>query len=564
MKQYLNSINDLDPDKLYLIPLGGQSEIGAIIYLLVYQGKILIIDCGAAYPKVNLPGVDLLYPNTTFLENNQESILALVLSNCKETHNGSIFYLLHHVNVPSILAPKFIVNLLHQYQSDIKANTINDYATSVTMRTKTVEFNSSIGPFNIEWVPLFYADEFMLKIECDKGLVLYTSTFKIGQNSDKSQNISFKSFTSLKKNNKPICLLSASAGIENYGYSQDELDLEESYNQILINNNNRIIFITNQLNIARIRLIQNLTNRFKLNLYTTSEFLTNYLNTYNELYPPLDFQLINSDSETSKNRQLILITGNLGNALTGLNEYLNHKNIVPQSGDILIYNSEITLGQKRTIAKISDKLLAMGITLYKEPEFNVYVNDNASQEDLKLVLSIINPDIFIPTIGEYRHIYQHAHLANNNSTIKTKILNNGDIFCLNNSENNVSLNQIENSLVYFSSKQGEKISTASVKERRSLCYEGVISLSIVLKNHLLVPPINIEEHASGIRFSTKWAMVLNQIEEIIVSRLGEFKTENSFDLESGTEILRQDIIKLIKKEFYIKPFLQILITQIEN
>src|SRR5579862_8123169 len=105
---------ELKYDRLSLIPLGGQSEIGQVLWALSYAGEILLIDAGACYPASDLPGVDLLLPNTNFLAANQDRILALLLTNGHEEHSGGISYLLSHLKVPRILAPRFVSALVSQ------------------------------------------------------------------------------------------------------------------------------------------------------------------------------------------------------------------------------------------------------------------------------------------------------------------------------------------------------------------------------------------------------------------------------------------------------------------
>ena len=102
---------ELKYDRLCLIPLGGQSEVGQVLWALSYAGEILLVDAGACYPGASLPGVDLLLPNTSFLEANQERISALVLSNGAEEHCGAVPYLLEHLKIPRIMAPRFVAAL---------------------------------------------------------------------------------------------------------------------------------------------------------------------------------------------------------------------------------------------------------------------------------------------------------------------------------------------------------------------------------------------------------------------------------------------------------------------
>ena len=564
MKPPITSIEELDYDKTYLVPLGGQSEIGAVINLLINKGKILIIDSGACYPKQNLPGVDLLFPNTSFLENNQTAICGMVLSNCQESNIGSIFYLLQHIKIPKIVAPKFIINFLYEYNY----KNFNDEILISNFNTEIIEDEYYLDPFKINWLSLFYPDEFMIKIENELNIILYTSIFKISQSPNIPQKINFSNLSKLKNAQKNVVLMSSSAGIENVGYSHDELNLFNHYNNILAQNHdhNRIIIVTNQLNISRIHLINNLINKFSLKLFVFSDFLVSYFNCYNKLYPKIQFESLSELQCNPSTQKLIVISSDQGNAYSALNDYANDSliNLSPQKDDIVIFNSEITLGQKRIMAKIADKLLSLGVNLYQEPDYNVFTSEYASQEDLKFILNLINPNAFIPIIGEYRHIYQHINLAKANLPNTTVIaaLNNGCVYDCNLGFVAEKTLQVESSLIYFSTKQGEKISTSSVKERRNLCYEGVVSVSLVVDKNKTIHSISVQEHASGIRFNPKWHDTINNIETIVNEKFKSINDINDMDLNHETELLRQDIIRSIKSQYFFKPYLQVLITVI--
>ncbi len=116
-------------DHLYCVPLGGQNELGQVLWIVHYAGKILLIDAGAAYPPADLPGVDLLFPNLSFLENNQEAILALLLTNGHEEHSGAVLHLLQHINIPKIMAPKFVLELVEQSINGLQQGTKHDTIT---------------------------------------------------------------------------------------------------------------------------------------------------------------------------------------------------------------------------------------------------------------------------------------------------------------------------------------------------------------------------------------------------------------------------------------------------
>lgn len=181
MSSIVNGSQTIQHDSLAIIPLGGQGELGQLLWVLSHSGVILLVDAGAAYPSRYLPGVDLLLPNTNFLEANQEKIAALLLTNGHEEHSGAVPYLLRHLNIPRILAPRFVSQLLTQSV----VGTGDSEAVDLTACLDTIEFGKDyeIGPFNVEWLPVnnAIADASGLKIESPNGTIVYTSSFKLDQ-----------------------------------------------------------------------------------------------------------------------------------------------------------------------------------------------------------------------------------------------------------------------------------------------------------------------------------------------------------------------------------------------
>jgi len=141
LPDYITSIDQLDEDTLHLVPLGGQSELGQVIWAFIYQSSILLVDAGATYPQKELPGVDLLLPNTNFLEANQKHIVGLALTNGHEEHVGAVAYLATHVQIPRVMAPPQVVSMIGQgcyklYGEDTRVNAEaiqyrNDYRLAV-------------------------------------------------------------------------------------------------------------------------------------------------------------------------------------------------------------------------------------------------------------------------------------------------------------------------------------------------------------------------------------------------------------------------------------------------
>lgn len=184
MTEYIISWSDLDYRGLYAIPVGGQSELGQAMWLFIHQGAILVVDAGAAYPAHELPGVDLLLPNTTFLEANQDKILALLVTNGHEGHAGAIAYLANHVRLPNIYLPRFPAALTNQHTYDLYGQAGSNLPPLTEVdATNPMERIQQIGPFTVEWIVSSnaIADACALRISCAAGTVIYTSSFKYDQ-----------------------------------------------------------------------------------------------------------------------------------------------------------------------------------------------------------------------------------------------------------------------------------------------------------------------------------------------------------------------------------------------
>ena len=174
---------DIQYDSLALIPLGGQNELGQMLWILQFGGEMILVDAGAAYPAEDLPGVDLLFPNTNFLEANQERILALLLTNGHEEHCGAVNYLLRHLAIPKVMAPRFVSQLLSQSNIASPTRTAEQNLLAEVLDTVEVRKAYQIGPFEVEWMHVnnAIADACALRITTPEGVVVYTSSFKLDQ-----------------------------------------------------------------------------------------------------------------------------------------------------------------------------------------------------------------------------------------------------------------------------------------------------------------------------------------------------------------------------------------------
>lgn len=565
MALIIDNATELKFDRLTLIPLGGQSEIGQVLWALSYGGEILLIDAGACYPPTDLPGVDLMLPNTNYLAANQDRITALLLTNGHEEHSGSVSYLLNRINIPRILAPRFVSALVSQ-------NLMSRGSSSFDTILDTVEIRKSyhIGPFQVEWIQVndAIADACALRITTPEGVIVYTSSFKLDQTPVDSRLMDVASLAQAGDDGVTL-LISDSAGVENRGYTPSEKSVTNVFEKHLESASGRVFVVMNGTNTHRLQILFDLAKKANRKVVLFGDTLIQTavaaVVTGNLLYDRSIEATLADLEKLSDENVLVVATGDDGDALQLLQDlaYGRRPELTIRKGDLAIFSSEIYPGQSRRMAAILDQLLSMGITAIWGYRSRVHVTNHAGQEELKLMLSLTKPRYFIPAIGEGRHIMHHAQLARDFGLDQDNIfpLRNGEMLEIFNGYASV-VGAVESEAVFFNRTNAESVSRFSVNERRALSMEGVLTIACVIdKSWKLVQPPNLEGAALGFVHSRTWDQVrgelINNIEDVI-QRHSEIEGS---DITSLRAAIREVASKTIRSKMQAKPTIQIVVHE---
>lgn len=561
-------------DSLGIIPLGGQSEFGQMLWVFTYGGEIILVDAGAAYPSEDLPGVDLLLPNTNFLEANQERIVALLLTNGHEEHSGAVNYLLRHVSVPRIMAPRFVSQLLSQ---SLLGNDGASPGAKVHRVLDTVELRVpyQIGPFEVEWMRVnnAIADACALRINTPEGTVIYTSSFKLDQTPVDKQFMDIHEFAN--SGDKGVSLLiSDSAGVENEGYTPSEASLKSVFAKHLEEATGRVVVVFPGTNTHRLQIlfdIAAMTNR-KVVLLGESLLRTALVAAVsgNLVYDRRIESTIEELPRLKPEQCLIIASGIEDDPLNILSElaYGNNPEFSFTEGDTVIYSASIVPGKLRHMAMILDQLLSLGVKAVRDAG-GVHVSKHASREELKLMLSLTKPKYFIPSIGEGRHIMHHAQLAIDWGLEPDDVfpINNGDILEIRNGIAAVT-GSVESQAVLFNREQGERVTTFSVHERRALSLEGVLSISLVVndRQEILAGP-SIITGAAGFMRTAEWQETHQALRQAIIEAIERYAPhDDEEDITIGTlrAAVREVAIKMLRSKMQAKPTIQVVVHKVQG
>lgn len=397
--------------KLKIIPLGGLNEIGKNMTVFEYADDIFVVDCGIAFPDEDMPGVDLVLPDMTYLERNIEKVRGFVITHGHEDHIGALPYVLKKVNVPvygTRLTLGLVENRLkeHGMLADVKLNRVK--AGDVL----------KLGVFKIEFIHSNHsiADCVALAVNTPVGLVIHTGDFKIDTTPIDGDMIDLTRLGALGRRGV-LLLMSDSTNVERPGYTMSESLVGETFEEIFKSCEKRIIVATFASNIHRIQQIINAAAKYGRKVAVSGRSMENIVEVamlLGYMTVPEGTLISIDDIKRYRNNQIVIVTtGSQGEPMSALSRmaFSEHRQVEVTKDDLIILSASPIPGNEKTISRVINELFRLGAEVIYEALADVHVSGHACQEELKLMLSLIKPKFFMPVHGEYRHLHRHAELA---------------------------------------------------------------------------------------------------------------------------------------------------------
>jgi ribonuclease J len=468
----LKLINNVIDTKIFA--LGGLGEVGKNMYCVMTGNELIITDAGITFPSDDMPGVDYIIPDFTFLKKNESKIKALFITHGHEDHIGGIPFLLNSVNIPAIYAPNQAIGLIRKKLEERNINFKFLYAydekTKIKFKNMSVEFFRTTHS-----IP----DSHGIVIHTINGTIVTTGDFKfdltpIGPmaNIHKMASIGSKGVS---------LLLSDSTNALNEGMSTSETKVDEALSHIFMKHNSRIIIATFASNIYRLKHIVDTCKRNNRKISIFGRSMENNIEiSLNSGYIKHK-EIFVTPEEANKlppNEVCLLCTGSQGEPLAALSRIANasHRQIKLQDDDVVIFSSSAIPGNALGISKIINKLYLQGVKVYTNTSLNdVHTSGHAYQEELKLMLRLMKPKYFMPFHGEYRMLKTHADLAVECGMPKenTFVLENGEVLSLRKGVITKDKN-IQSGDIYVDGNRIGEIGNAVMRERKIMSNDGIV------------------------------------------------------------------------------------------
>ena len=476
--------------KLRIIPLGGVGEIGKNMTVIEYGNDILIIDCGLIFPDEEMPGIDIVIPDMTYLEQNADRIRGMCVTHGHEDHIGAIPYAMERFRCP-IYGTRF-TNALIRHKLD------EHHLSGVEVIDVDPGQAVTLGCFRIEFIKTGHsiAGAVAFAIRTPIGTLIHTGDFKIDMTPIDGEPIDINRFAYYGSKGV-LALLSDSTNVEHPGFTQSEKEIGKTFEQCFTKAQGRVIVATFASNVYRIQQVADVAiapGRVICFQGRSMEQIVKIAQELGYLHIPTDkIVQVEHLKNLPDNMVCVMTTGSQGEPMSGLFRMANstHKLNVG-AGDTVIMSASAIPGNERGVARVINALYAKGADVVYDRMADVHVSGHGCAGELRLMLGITKPRYFIPVHGEARHLKMHADLAREQGVgpDRTFIAHNGSVIELTARKGVMNETVQAGSLMVDGLRNIEDI---VLHDRKLLSVDGLVSAVIVLdaETGRLLNPIEI-------------------------------------------------------------------------
>ncbi|MBF0453785.1 MAG: ribonuclease J [Magnetococcales bacterium] len=466
-----------------IIPLGGLGEIGMNLMVYGYGGQYIVVDCGLTFPDGDTPGIDIIIPDTSFLAENRDHIVGFVLTHGHEDHIGAMPHIWPDLEGP-IYGSSMTLALL---KGKFTEHNLLGRATMVEMRNRE---KFQLGPFNICPIQVTHSivDASALAITTPLGTIIHTGDFKIDHTPVDDHPTDLHTLAQYGEKGV-LALMSDSTNITRSGATTSEREITPVFEEIFPKAKGLLIVATFSSNIQRVQQIISVAASVGRKVILNGRSMLNYVQAAREFgfldVPPDTLVDIKQFKNYPRNKLVLISTGSQGEPNSSLVRIAagEHKEVVVQQGDVVVFSSKFIPGNERTIWTLINMLFRNGAEVIHEKNVpEIHVSGHAPEEDLKLMLALTRPQFFVPIHGEPRHLHRHRRLAIKMGVAEEKALvaENGDRVALDGETIQV-VDQVPSGRVFVDGKGVGDIGDIVLRDRKHLSEDGMVVAVLIVE-----------------------------------------------------------------------------------
>lgn len=551
-------------NKLKIIPLGGLDEIGKNMTAIEYDNEIILVDCGMAFPDDEMPGVDLVINDISYLEKHEKKIKGIFLTHGHEDHIGGLPYFLKSINVPvygTRLTIALVEHKLKEHNMLSKVKLVNVRAGQVVK-----DFQN----FSVEFIRTNHsiADSVALAINTKLGTIVHMGDFKIDTTPIVGEMIDLVRLGELG-NSGVLALMSDSTNVERPGYAMSEKSVGDKFEEIFSGCKKRIIVATFASNVHRVQQIINAAAANGRKVAVSGRSMENIV----EISLLLGYMkipsgvLINIDNinKYPPEKVVIITTGSQGEPMSALTRmaFSDHRKVEITKNDLVIISATPIPGNEKNIAAVINELFKTGAEVIYKSLAEVHVSGHACMEELKMILSLVRPKYFIPVHGEHRHLILHSELAQKMGMNEedTFVLSNGAVLEIDAETAKVTGTVTSGKILVDGLGVGD-VGNIVLRDRKLLAQDGLIIVvtAVTKENNQIVSGPDVVSR--GFVYMRESEELIDRIKEIAYESILNCKKSYPHDWTAMKNSIKNNISKYIYETTNRNPMILPIIMEV--
>ncbi len=527
--------------------LGGLGEIGRNCAAVEIEGRIALIDCGLMFPEEDMLGVDLVFPDWSWLIERADDVEFVLLTHGHEDHIGALSYFLRDINVPVYGT---------QLSLELARGRIEEAGIQAQLHpVNQLEWRKH-GPFNFKLIPVSHSvpDASAVALDTIEGMIVHTGDFKLDPTPIDSKPTDLAAFAGL---GDVRLMLSDSTNAENPGFVPSESSLGDPIRDIIRDSPGRVIAACFSSHVHRVQQIADagISTGRKVAFFGRS--MHRNTDVGRELgvldIPSSEILDIKDLMSLPPERQLLITTGSQGEPFAALSLMAQgrHKFVDLNDTDTILISATPIPGNETAVSKVISRLIKRGAMVFHGRNANVHVSGHANREELLTMLNVVRPEAFVPVHGEYRHLAAHARLARMMDVPWVDVLEDGDAVIVDGNETRVERRAVEAGYVFLDGDSYGEVERGVLRDRGHLADEGVVVVTVAVNHETgaIVYGPDLDSH--GVMGQPDG--VLEKAGDAVRSAVQDRSGAGTFDMSAIQQTVKQAAQKVLRAELSRKP-----------
>jgi ribonuclease J len=546
------TVPDVSPATLEVIPLGGLGEFGMNMMALSWEDTTILVDCGVMFPDPDQLGVDLIIPDMTYVEARGDKVKALILTHGHEDHIGGVPHVMPLFDGPVYGTPFTLALLepkLEEHEIDAKTR-----LKPVKPREKV-----TVGPFTIEFIRVTHSmpDCVALAITTPAGIVIHTGDFKIDQTPIDGEHFDLHRFAELGAQGV-LALFADSTNIDRPGFTGPEIDVIDGFEEVFTSSHGKLVVAMFSSSVYRMQILVDLAAQFERKVAFVGRSIdrnAEIAQRLGYLRVPSGMQIRDADIQNYASQDILCITtGSQGEPQAALPRISidDHRYVKLGEDDTVVFSARAIPGNEKAISRTMSHITRRGADIITSAMKRVHVSGHGNAEELKLMLSLVRPQYFVPVHGEYRQLAQHARvakrvMAGSDRKVQVLLAEDGDIIQFDKQGARIADKAPTGRVLIDVTRVGE-VGEEVLRDRRHLAADGIVIAVVTISRQTGALVGDPEIVARGFVVDEDQAHTLfKDAALVVIDCIGTAKVEERTDQGLMTEKLRVELRRFFKK-----------------